>query len=124
MSIGHWDSRYFDTCHEFMSLIKSYLVIFLNLFLLLISFNSGERDYSVTSFNFLTALSTAAEISLSKSIDPACVRSWNNNAYLRIAMRQVQRAHHKFGKYSYQHSDALEELIVLTPLWQRRTLWR
>ena len=40
LSIGHWDSRCFDSCcHEFMSLIKLYLVIFLNMFLFLISFN-------------------------------------------------------------------------------------
>ena len=39
----YWDSRCFDTCcHEFMLLMKLYLVIFFNLFLFFISFNLGE----------------------------------------------------------------------------------
>ena len=37
-------------------------------------------------------------------------RSWNNSIELRKARSQVQRAHHKFGKYSSQHSAALERL--------------
>ena len=48
MSIGHWDSHRFYTCyHEFMSLIKLYLVNLLNLFLFFISLNSGKRLFHI-----------------------------------------------------------------------------
>ena len=55
-------------------------------------------------------MSTAAEISLRRSIVPTRVRSWNKNVKLRKARSQVQRAHHKYGRYSSQHSAALETL--------------
>ena len=68
------------------------------------------RQFPKKGFNFLIALSTAAKISLPKSIAPTRVRSWNSNVELRKARSQVQRAHHKFGNYSSQHSAALERL--------------
>ena len=45
-----------------------------------------------------------------KSIAPTRVRSCNNNVELRKARSQAQRAHHIFGKYSSQHSAAVERL--------------
>ena len=60
----------------------------------------STRQFLEKSFNFLTALSTAAEISLPKSIAPTRDRSLNNSVEFREARSQVQSAHHKFGKYS------------------------
>ena len=71
---------------------------------------TSTRQFKEKGFNFVTALSLAAEISLPKSIAPTRVRSRNNNVELRKARSQVQRVHHKFGKYSSQHSAALERL--------------
>ena len=43
-----WDSCCFNTCcHEFMSVIKLYLVNFLHMFLFFIGFNSGERLFHI-----------------------------------------------------------------------------
>ena len=71
---------------------------------------TSTRQFQEKGFDFITALSSAAQISLPKSIAPTRVRSWNNNVELRKARSQVQRAHHKFGKWSSQHSAALERL--------------
>ena len=71
---------------------------------------TSTRQFQEKGFDFVAALSSAAEISLPKSIAPTRVRSWNNNEELREDRSQVQRAHHKFGKYSSQHSAALERL--------------
>ena len=70
----------------------------------------SARQFQEKGFDFVTALSSAAEITLSKSIAPTHVRLWNNNIELRKAKSQVQRMHPKFGKYSSQHSAALEKL--------------
>ena len=70
----------------------------------------STRQFQEKGFDFGTALYSAAEISLPKSIGQTRVRSWNNNAELRKARSQVERAHHKFGKYSSQHLAALESL--------------
>ena len=70
----------------------------------------STRLFQEKGFDFATALSSAADISLPKSIATTRVRSWNNNVELRKAMCQVQRAHHKFGKYSSQHSAAIDGL--------------
>ena len=70
----------------------------------------STRQFQEKGFDFIAALSSTAEISLPKSIAQTRVRSWNNNVELRKAWSQVQRAHHKFGKYSSQHSAALERL--------------
>ena len=51
-----------------------------------------------------------ALVFFTKSIAPTRVRSWNNSVELRKARSRVQNAHHKFGKYSSQHSAALERL--------------
>ena len=64
--------------------------------------------FLIQSYDFVTALSSTSENSLPKSIAPNRVRSWNNNVEPRKARSQVQRVHHKFGKYSSQHSAALE----------------
>ena len=71
---------------------------------------TSTGQFQEKGFNFLTALSAAAEISLPKSIGPTRVRSWNNNVELRKSRSQVQRAQHKYGKYSSQHSPAIERL--------------
>ena len=71
---------------------------------------TSTRQFQEKGFDFVTALSSAAEISLPKSIAPTRARSWSNNVELRKARSLVQRAHHKFGKYSSQHSAALERL--------------
>ena len=71
---------------------------------------TSTRQFREKGFDFVTALSSAAEISLLKSIAPTHVRSWNNNVELRKTRSQVQREHCKFGKYSSQHSAALERL--------------
>ena len=71
---------------------------------------TSTRQLQENGFNFHTALSTAAEISLPKSIGLTRVRSRNNNVDLRKARSQVQRTHHKPSKYSSQHSAALERL--------------
>ena len=55
---------------------------------------TSTRQFQEKGLNFLTALSTAAKISLPKSIAPTRVRSRNNNVELRKARSQVQRAHH------------------------------
>ena len=48
-SIGHWDYRCFHACyHEFMLLIRLYLIYFLNLFLFFVRFNSGERLFHIS----------------------------------------------------------------------------
>ena len=52
------------------------------------------RQFQEKGFDFVTALSSAAKISLPRSIAPARVRSWNNNLELRKASSQVQRAQH------------------------------
>ena len=71
---------------------------------------TSTRQFQEKGFDFVAALSSAAEISLPKSIAPTRVRSWNKNVELRKVWSQVQRAHHKFGKYSSQHTAALERL--------------
>ena len=71
---------------------------------------TSTRQFQEKGFNFVTALSSVAKISLPKSIGPTRVRLWNNNVELRKARSQVQRARHKFCKYSSQHSAALERL--------------
>ena len=55
---------------------------------------TSTRQFQEKGFNFLTVLSTAAQISLPKSIASTRVRSWNSNKELRKARSQVQRAHH------------------------------
>ena len=60
---------------------------------------TSTRQFQEKGFDFVTALSSAAEISLPKSIAPNLVRSWNNNVELRKARSQVQRAHHEFDKF-------------------------
>ena len=70
----------------------------------------STRQFQEKSFDFVTALSFSAQISLPQSIAPSRVRSWNNSVELRKARSRVQNAHHKFGKYSSQHSAALERL--------------
>ena len=69
---------------------------------------TSTRQFQEKGFDFVTALSSAAQISLPKSISPTRVRSWNNNVELRKARSRVLIAHQKFGKYSSQHSAALE----------------
>ena len=54
---------------------------------------TSAGQFQEKGFVFVAALSSAAEISLHKSIAPTRVRSWNNNVELRKAMSQVQRAH-------------------------------
>ena len=71
---------------------------------------TSTKQFQEKGFDFVTALSSAAETSLPKAIAPTRVRSWNNSVELRKARSQVQRAHHKFGKYSSQHSAALQRL--------------
>ena len=71
---------------------------------------TSTRQFQEKGFDFVAALSSAAKISLPKSTGPNGVGSWNNNVELRKAGSQVQRAHHKFGKYCSQHSAALERL--------------
>ena len=71
---------------------------------------TSTRQFQEKGSNVVTALSSAAQISLPKSIGPTRVRSWNNNVELRKARSQVQRAHHKFCNYSSQHSVALKRL--------------
>ena len=71
---------------------------------------TSTRQFQEKGFDIVTALSSAVEISLPKSIAPTRVRSWNNNVELRKASSQVQRAHHEFGKYSSQHSAGLERI--------------
>ena len=58
----------------------------------------------------LNILVYVTQISLHKSIVQTRFRSWNNNVELRKARSQARRAHHKFGRYSSQHSAALERL--------------
>ena len=71
---------------------------------------TSTRQFQEKGIDFFTSLSSAAQISLPKSIAPTRVRSWNNNVELRKARSQVHRAHHKFRKYSSQHSAASEGL--------------
>ena len=69
--------------------------------------STSTSDVNLTvskkGFIFLTALSTAVKISFPRSISPTRVRPRNNNVELRKTGGQVQRGHHKFGKYSSQH---------------------
>ena len=69
---------------------------------------TSTRQFKEKGFDFVAALSSAAQISLPKSIAPNGVGSWNNNIELRKARNQFQREHHKFFKYSSQHSAAFE----------------
>ena len=69
---------------------------------------TSARQFQEKGLDFVTALSSAAQISLPKSIASTRVRSWNNNEEFRNPRSQVQRAHQKIGKYSSQHSAALE----------------
>ena len=73
-------------------------------------FVTSTTQFKEKGFDFAIALSSAAQISLPKSIAPTRVRSWNNNVEHRKARSQVQRVHHKLCKYSSQHSAALERL--------------
>ena len=91
----------------------------------------STRQFQEKSFDFVTALSFSAKISLPKSIAPTRVRSWNKSVELRKARSRVQNAHHKFGKYSSQHSAALErfdrthafvaETHAMAIIYERRT---
>ena len=71
---------------------------------------TSTRQFQEKGLDLVTALYSAAKISLAKSIAPTRVRSWNNNVELWNARSQVPRAHHKFVIYSSQHSEALERL--------------
>ena len=71
---------------------------------------TSTRQFHDWGIGFITAPSSAAQISLPKSIGPTRVRLWNDNVELRRARSQVQRAHYQFGNYSSQHSAALERL--------------
>ena len=73
-------------------------------------FVTSTRQFQEKGFHFVTALSSASEISLPKSITPTRVRSWNSKVEFRKSRSQVQRVHHIFGNYSSQHSAALERL--------------
>ena len=55
---------------------------------------TSTRQFQEKGFDFVAALSSAAQISSPKAIAPTRVRSWNNNVELRKARSQVQRAHH------------------------------
>ena len=60
---------------------------------------TSTRQLQENGFDLVTALSSADRILLLKSIGPSRVQSRNNNVELRKDRSQVQRAHHKFGKY-------------------------
>ena len=70
---------------------------------------TSTRQFQEKGFDFATALSSTAQISLPKSIAPTRVRSWNNKVELRKAWSQIQRAHLYFWQIQFTTFRCLRE---------------